>query len=190
MKSYNNPLAQKSFIFPTDNYTMNKIRGKTSAFTLVEILIVVTILGILAAIVFPEYRAHAQKAKESTAKENLQILRSTIERYAVQHKDYPPGYLNGESAPEWVILLQLTSYTDAVGNAAGAKSANFPYGPYLKEIPENIFNNKTTIQILDDDASFPESADGNSGWIYKPKAKTIKLNWLGTDSKGKRYYDY
>ncbi|GAH74356.1 unnamed protein product, partial [marine sediment metagenome] len=62
------------------------------AFTLVEILIVVAILGILAAIVIPQFQAHSQEAKEAAAKDNLRILRNAIELYAVQHGGVPPGY--------------------------------------------------------------------------------------------------
>ncbi|MHC4236894.1 MAG: type IV pilin protein, partial [Planctomycetota bacterium] len=48
-------------------------------------MIVVTILGSLAAIVIPEFSGHIQKAKESAAKDNLRILRQAIERYAQDH---------------------------------------------------------------------------------------------------------
>ncbi|RKY11715.1 MAG: hypothetical protein DRP65_03460, partial [Planctomycetota bacterium] len=46
------------------------------AFSLVELLIVVAILGILAAIVVPEFQTYTQQAKEAAAKDNLRILRN------------------------------------------------------------------------------------------------------------------
>ena len=51
---------------------------KRLGFSLVEILIVVSILGILAAIVFPHYQGQVQLAKESVAKENLRLLRESL----------------------------------------------------------------------------------------------------------------
>ena len=48
------------------------------AFTLVEILIVVALLGILAAIALPTFQDHIQQARESAAKDNLRILRNAI----------------------------------------------------------------------------------------------------------------
>ena len=62
------------------------------AFTLVEILIVVAILGILATIALPTFQSHPQEAKESAAKDNLRILRNAIELFTAQHNDVPPGY--------------------------------------------------------------------------------------------------
>ena len=170
--------------------TAYNVRFRRSGFTLVEILIVVAILGILAAITIPAFQGHILEAKESAAKTNLQILRNVIGVYATQHKDIPPGYFDGELIPSFMLYPQLTSYTDIEGSATSTKSQNFPYGPYLKKIPENLFNNKTTIKILADSESFPETADGSFGWIYKPANKTIRLDWPGTDSEGIYYYDY
>jgi prepilin-type N-terminal cleavage/methylation domain-containing protein len=58
---------------------------RKAAFTLVEILIVTAILGILAAIVIPEFQAHATQAKEAAAKESLRMLREAIDRYTLDN---------------------------------------------------------------------------------------------------------
>ncbi|HOM61079.1 MAG TPA: type II secretion system protein, partial [Anaerohalosphaeraceae bacterium] len=59
-------------------------------FTLVEILIVVVILGILAAIVIPQFSQASTEAKINSLMSNLQSMRSQIELYKVQHNDNPP----------------------------------------------------------------------------------------------------
>src|SRR3989339_1948160 len=74
--------------------TANSWPLRLNAFSLVELMIVVAILGILAAIAMPVFQGHIQKAKESAAKDNLRILRNAIEVYAAQHNDVPPGYTN------------------------------------------------------------------------------------------------
>ena len=54
------------------------------AFTLAEMLIVIAILGIIAAFVLPEFQDHTQKTREAAAKENLRIARQQFELYIVQ----------------------------------------------------------------------------------------------------------
>jgi type II secretion system protein G len=149
------------------------------AFTLVEVLIVVAVLGILAAVIVPEYRDHTQRAKESSAKESLQMLRTAIGRYATDH-GLPPGYpLNDPSSDPVPIAVwrQLTP------------TPNYP-DSYLSKLPTNPFNNLSTMIVIKDGQPFPSEADGSTGWIYKPAAKEIRLNQQGTDSQGEAYFDY
>ena len=69
-------------------------------FTLVEILIVVVILGILAAIVIPQFTNASTAAKASSVLSQLQTLRSQIELYKNQHNnEYPTS--DGTLAGTW-----------------------------------------------------------------------------------------
>ena len=67
-------------------------------FTLVEILIVVVILGILAAIVIPQFTQASTEAKTNSLCSDLQTLRSQIELYKVQHNDTLPTVANFNDA--------------------------------------------------------------------------------------------
>jgi len=161
------------------------------AFTLVEVLIVVAILGILAAIVIPHFQSQSQDAKEAAAKDNLRILRNAIEIYSSQHNDTPPGYdINGNITASFYFEAQLTAYTNSQGLASETKSENFRYGPYLSDLPVNPFNQKSYFWIFDDATPLPDNASGSFGWIYKPATRTVKLDAAGTDSEGTPYYDY
>lgn len=145
------------------------------AFSLVELLIVIAIIGILAAIVIPEFQTHTQQAKETAAKDILRILRNSIELYAVQHNGIPPGYVDNEP-----LLAPLP----------GAFEFQMVGGNYLNALPANPFNHLDTLEMILNGESLPVDATGGFGWIYKPQTKTIKLDWPGTDSRGIRYYDY
>jgi general secretion pathway protein G len=101
-------------------------------FTLVEILIVVVILGILAAIVIPQFSDASEQAKESSLVSDLQTMRSQIELYKVQHSGALPGE-GGASVEE-----ALTGLTDVSGDTASAPGAGV-YGPYVQKLPLNPF---------------------------------------------------
>src|ERR1043165_2695878 len=72
------------------------IRRAKSGFTLVEILIVVIILGILAAIVIPQFTNASQDARKSSLVSQLQTLRSQSELYKLQHGDVLPNLVGGD----------------------------------------------------------------------------------------------
>lgn len=65
------------------------VRNRNRGFTLIEILIVVVILGILAAIVIPQFSSASQEAGISSVRSQLQTLRSQVELFRVQNNAYP-----------------------------------------------------------------------------------------------------
>lgn len=62
---------------------------KRSAFTLIEIMVVVVILGILAATIIPQFMGTTQDAKVSAAKSQVAELESAVERFYVHMDRYP-----------------------------------------------------------------------------------------------------
>ncbi|MFQ5776401.1 MAG: type IV pilin protein [Terriglobia bacterium] len=64
----------------------------TAGFTLLEMLIVITIIGILLSIAIPSYRQSVLRARETALKENLFVLRSLIEQFTLD-KLRPPTSL-------------------------------------------------------------------------------------------------
>ena len=68
-------------------------RSRSLGFTLIEILLVVTIIGILLAMAIPNYRQSVLRAKETVLKENLFVLRQTIEQFTLD-KQRPPSALD------------------------------------------------------------------------------------------------
>ena len=166
---------------------------KIKAFTLVEILIVVTILGILAAVVLPTFQGQTTIARESTAKDSLRTMRTQIEMYKLQHDGAHPGYTNEVPASTAVLRLQFVGTTSETGAASSSKapSAAYPCGPYIRKLPKNPYNNLTTIAYVAEATAFSDAVDGtSSGWLYKKETGEFKINWTGTDSKGVNFYDY
>jgi general secretion pathway protein G len=72
--------------------TKRKTRALNSGgFTLIELAIVVTIIGLLAVIIIPNYVKFADRAKETVLKENMHVIRTGMELYCVDHLGAYPG---------------------------------------------------------------------------------------------------
>lgn len=131
--------------------TARKIRNQ--GFTLVEILIVVVILGILAAIVIPQFTAASESAKTSSLTSQLQTIRSQLELYQVQH--------NGSYPTLAQMWGNMTDKTDVSGSTAGDDK----YGPYLQKAPLNPFTDSDTVAA---------AAAAGVGWVYDAATGNIQ----------------
>ncbi len=114
-------------------------------FTLIEILIVVIILGILAAIVVPQFTNASTDARNSSLSSTLATLRVQIQIYRMQHGDTLPDLTKG-----WDCL---THKTDRAGNIDPPAGPTF--GPYLQTIPVNPLTGAAVPQVADGTAFVP-----------------------------------
>jgi len=166
---------------------------RAKAFTLVEILIVVVLLGILAVVLIPMVSGSVISSKESTLAHDIQMLRRVILIYKGQHLEMSPGYPDGDTtqAPtEQAFIDQLMLSSNTNGQTAPLGTPGFIRGPYLSRLPTNSLNNEDTVQILGDAQNFPANGDDSHGWIFKPATSEIRPDNGQTDGAGKRYYDY
>ena len=132
--------------------------SRRSAFTLVEVLIVVVILAILAAAVIPQFADSTTDARNSTSVFNLSTLRSQIAIYKAQH-----GGLVPTGADAAAITLQFTTKTNADGTTTGTPAL----GPYLQAIPFNpAVVDPTKQNLLKVVTVDPTANDSAFGWIY------------------------
>jgi prepilin-type N-terminal cleavage/methylation domain-containing protein len=166
-------------------------RSRCAGFSLIEILIVVVIIGILAAIAVPKFSNASQLSRENSLKEDLRFLRTQIGVYGTHHRDTYPGYPGGDTSAtptETDFVNQLTQATDDAGNTASTNSLLFKWGPYLTQIPQNPVNGSSSVRILTATDAF--IADNSTGWLYQPATGQLKPNLSGTDSEGRLFSDY
>lgn len=65
---------------------VTRCRVGATGFTLLELIVVLTILGLLVGIALPAYRRSVQKTKESVLKENLNRMRDVINQYSIDRR--------------------------------------------------------------------------------------------------------
>jgi general secretion pathway protein G len=141
-----------------DKSSANQRLPKREGFTLIEILIVVVILGILAAIVIPLFSSATTESQNNSMRMDLQRIRTQLELYRNQHNQYPQMASFGG---------QLTQATDDAGNVAAPGTAGFKWGPYLLNVP----NNPNTS-----DNSIGNGAVGTSSWYYDETSGEFRAN--------------
>ena len=137
-------------------------------FTLIEILIVVIILGILAAIVIPQFANASKDARNSNLASTVQTLRSQIQLYKLQHGDQLP-----DLETNWNPMTTVTSYGSATN-----------LGPYMQSVPVNPLVTTTPAN-----ASVVKEGDGTAavtgcGFVYDFKAGAGTGRIWGVDDSG------
>ena len=151
-------------------------RQKFQAFTLVEILIVVVIMAVLAAVVVPQFAGSTDDAKQSTAEFNVATVRSIIQTFRAHHEGVRPAFPSGATT-----IDALTQET----NAAGVVTSGGGFGPYLVSMPENPFTGIATVKAVATAGAPPVAADVTAndagGWIYDVSVGNI---WLDSNKNG------
>jgi general secretion pathway protein G len=132
-------------------------------FTLIEILIVVIILGILAAIVIPQFSNASSDAKKASLRSTVQTLRSQIALYKLQHGDTLPNLSGTGAGNGWPALTASSVYQGTT------------VGPYMQSIPVNSLTNGSVVKDGNGTA-----AVAGADFVYDYGAGTGSGNIWGT----------
>ncbi len=101
---------------------MKKMLTNKNGFTLIELMIVVAIIGILAAIAIPNFMNYQCKAKQSEAKSNLGNIRSMQEAYYAEYDSYggllDVGY-SAKGQPRYTYTMTTANSTLFLATASG-----------------------------------------------------------------------
>lgn len=112
------------------------------AFSLVEIVVVVMILGILAAIAMPKVRKLTVRADENSVEYSANVVRNAIEMYSTMHQ----GELPGDAGTAEDFLADLR--------------------PFLRTFPTNTVMKSSAVRVLTSGRPLKESLGGSEGWLY------------------------
>ncbi len=146
-------------------------RARKSGFTLIEILIVVIILGILAAIVIPQFSSASNDARRSNVQTTAQTLRSQIALYRLQHADRLPPVTGF-----WNHMTQFSNEAGTTLSTAKDTTNGVKYGPYMQQVAPNALNQSTTV--------VDGTGNAVAGYVYDHASGAGSGQIWGTDSDG------
>ncbi len=137
----------------TTNLHSPRRRAAQHAFTLVELLLVLVILGVLAAIVVPKFAGRTEQARQTAAQSQIATFSTALDAYEVDTGSYPKGK-NGLNA----LIVAPSDAQNWKGPYMKSESGipNDPWGrPYTYECPGKHNANSYDILSL--------GADGRAG---------------------------
>ena len=109
----------------------NKIIFRSSAFTLIELLVTIVILGTLISFSIPKYNRSIELAQEKQSSWNLNLLRTSMKLYKMDHGDYP-GNMNDinviNSTLTLAIIPDKMTYSCTLDSGEYLCVAASPYG--------------------------------------------------------------
>ena len=163
-------------------------RRSARGFTLVELLIVVIILAILAAVAIPQFAASTDDARNAALDTTLANMRASLDLYYQQHGEYPSANGDGTNAANSnaAFLTQLTQYTDTDGDVATTKDATHLYGPYLRkaEVPGEPITESNALEIVTAGAlGMTASAGDPGGWKFDNQTGQFIVNDAAYDDR-------
>ena len=166
---------------------MNANRLDRAGFTTLELLIVIIVVILFAAIAIPRFNDLSERGRLVALDANLIQLRKTIMAYRLEHERYPGSTKLDDCVPVTdadeaaaAFRQQLTLFTDRCGVVSRERDAVHFLGPYLKPgIPANPFNGSSEVTCnlteRDQDATVSTPEDG-TGWKYYVKTGLLIPN--------------
>ena len=167
-------------------------RTNKKAFSLVELVIVIVILGIIAAVAIPRISSGSKNAGEASLRANLATVRNAIDWYYGQHNMVFPGAKDaggtyGAAGTSGAFTSQLIMYTKADGTVSPNSGATYPYGPYIRgkfpSLPVGSNAGKSGVKVVAKSEPIT-SADGDTtnGWIFNTTTGEFVANLPDTEA--------
>jgi prepilin-type N-terminal cleavage/methylation domain-containing protein len=154
-----------------------------AAFSLVELVLVIVIIGIVAAIAIPRFAQSTMRSRAHQVAMNLKILNEAIDRYHADHGNYPGPNLEDETITQNGEQLIFRTNPAGCTEQETCFTVNLVYGPYLRAIPDNPFV----------DESFPVYTSGNpfnpedggildlTGWYFDHETGACNVSLYNSD---------
>lgn len=161
---------------------MKRFFKSEQGFTFIELAVMVAVIGIIAALIYPYIQVLLEKAREAETRANLSAIRSAVSIYYGDHEGV------------WPTTLDVND-----------KTPGFGFGDYLPVMPKvkvtypkdpskNPEGSRITYKAFDDEPSLGKPNSYGAGWRYDgPGQKNTGRIWINssyTDTNGVSYTTY
>lgn len=128
---------------------------RKKGFTLLELVLVIAVIGILAAIIAPRFTSQGPKARVAQTKANLENLRTAVGMYQAEQASFPSSLWN--LAPNYMRKIPGETVSDPRGreNASVATSLNGSGGWYYNSTTGDVKCNVRQITLPDNTVEYP-----------------------------------
>jgi general secretion pathway protein G len=145
-------------------------RSQTCGFTLVELVVVIMILGILAAIGAPRLLGTSEQAVDNGLRQTLSVIRMAIDSFAAKHAGKLPGTDGNEATLKSDIMPYLR------GDA-------FPMCPVGTKLNDVYMSGSSALTVAE-----IQSGEGVYSWIYLYTTGDFHANCSELSSDDEKYY--
>ncbi len=168
---YRLPAAQFPFRISLSPQSSALSPAVRSAFTMIELVIILCIIGIVAAIVVPRVSFGSQKALAARVAQDLKTVNEAMSLYKRDHNwKYPRFDVINTLTPSDSFKYRLTDSTNKDG------SANGPYGPYIKKpFPTNPYISSLAGYVLQHQKTSGYPAQCVLGWYADSDDGTFNI---------------
>ena len=145
--------------------------AKRAGFSLIELVVVVMILGILAAIAAPRLLEASHQATDNGVRQSLSVVRNAIDQYSTEHA----GVLPGADGQEATFKSDIANYL---------RGHDFPTCPVAAK--------NTAVRMMGGSGPVAASIGGTAAthsWVYQFGTGDFRLNSDATSNDGTTTYD-
>ena len=151
----------------TFNHSGRQNSGRQKGFTLIEVMIVVAIIGILAAIAYPSYAEYMKKGRRTEAKSEMQQIAQRLSNYALRNGSTAGATLTGIGAAATYPATSPYYTFNLSGNGSGGALESS--GTWvLSATPSGVQVGDGTIRL---------NSDGQKCWVKGQTTCTLGNSW-------------
>ena len=148
-----------------------RLSRSCGGFSFIELVIVVTIIGVISAIAIPRISRAVEDAPEVAYAADLRLIEDAVDRYATEHL--------GKYPTQALFVHQLTKFTDIDGRVSFTKTTKHIYGPYLRSMPQILITGNSSSGLSDtlaaNELKVTDPVSGKDlGWRFNTRTGKVR----------------